>query len=342
MRNPLKLALLAGCIFILMMGSGAIAQEQGYTIYFQSDREGDTAVYSLEGDEAVRVSELKSEHPSVTADGSLLFYTRFVDTSWGKFWNVFYFRNGQEEKLSTNEIIDEFEPVVSRDGTVAAFTTRRDSNLEIITVPIIEEHGLNELDHRITANVKPDEQPALATGDQWVYWTGRTGNHSYIFRAPGGGGGDVERISEEGMVWQEHPSVSADNRYVVYAAVVADETPEPGSETTESAREPSGMGEDATEGEEGVVENVVEEGLDIQRPEGNSDIYILDRTTGERTRLTSDPSWEGNPCISADGRKIVFTSDRDGNNEIYIMNRDGSGLERLTNSEADDDFAAIS
>jgi TolB protein len=33
---------------------------------------------------------------------------------------------------------------------------------------------------------------------------------------------------------------------------------------------------------------------------------------------------------SPDGRRIAFTSGRDGNSEIYIVNDDGSGLLRLT------------
>jgi TolB protein len=35
---------------------------------------------------------------------------------------------------------------------------------------------------------------------------------------------------------------------------------------------------------------------------------------------------------SPDGRKLAFTSDRDGNAEVYTINSDGSGLRRLTNN----------
>ena len=41
------------------------------------------------------------------------------------------------------------------------------------------------------------------------------------------------------------------------------------------------------------------------------------------------------PSLSPDGRKIAFTSDRDGNPEIYVMNADGGRLRRLTNSISD-------
>jgi TolB protein len=39
---------------------------------------------------------------------------------------------------------------------------------------------------------------------------------------------------------------------------------------------------------------------------------------------------------SPDGRRLAFTSNRDGNAELYVMNRDGSGLRRLTSHPAID------
>ena len=339
MRMYPRIALLAAVMAACILFSGdALAQGRTYTVYFESDRDGESAVYRLEGADTVRVTELRAQHPSVTADNSMVFYTRFVETSWGKFWNIFCMLDGQEIKLTTNEIYDELEPVISRDGTFAAYTTMRVGNLEIITLPI-EPHGVNELQYRVTSNEKPDEEPALASGDKWVYWTGRTGNYSYIFRAPGRGG-DAERVSGVGTVWEEHPSVCAANRYMVYSAVTQEAPPEAGqgsTETQESAVQATESGGALMNGElkfEGTGEAP-------KASEGNSDIWILDQTTGERTRLTTDPSWEGHPCISADSEMIVFTSDRDGNYEIYIMNRDGTGLRRLTNNEAVDDFATI-
>lgn len=47
---------------------------------------------------------------------------------------------------------------------------------------------------------------------------------------------------------------------------------------------------------------------------------------------------DGMPDFSPDGRRIVFTSNRDRQGEIYVMNRDGSGVRRLTR-RAGDDFA---
>ena len=51
---------------------------------------------------------------------------------------------------------------------------------------------------------------------------------------------------------------------------------------------------------------------------------------GKQRRLTPDRSYDSAPAWSPNGRRIAFTSDRDGNDEIYVMNADGSKQRRLT------------
>jgi Tol biopolymer transport system component len=48
------------------------------------------------------------------------------------------------------------------------------------------------------------------------------------------------------------------------------------------------------------------------------------------------------PRVSPDGKRIAFTSYRDGNAEIYLMNADGGAVTRLTNSAGDDEAASWS
>lgn len=54
-----------------------------------------------------------------------------------------------------------------------------------------------------------------------------------------------------------------------------------------------------------------------------------------RVNLTRHPSEDVDPHWSADGRRIVFASNRDGNYEIFTMNGDGSGVTQLTSSSVD-------
>ena len=56
-------------------------------------------------------------------------------------------------------------------------------------------------------------------------------------------------------------------------------------------------------------------------------------------RLTDSPKQDIRPRWSPDGRRIAFTSNRDGNYEIYVVAPDGSGLTRITNHVEQDDYA---
>lgn len=56
----------------------------------------------------------------------------------------------------------------------------------------------------------------------------------------------------------------------------------------------------------------------------------------EKKRITNNPAVDVFSSWSPDGRKIAFTSERDGNDEIYVMNANGSGRKRLTNNPARD------
>lgn len=68
----------------------------------------------------------------------------------------------------------------------------------------------------------------------------------------------------------------------------------------------------------------------------NTDIYVLDLTTRNLTRVTDSPEKDSAPSWSRDGTKIAFESFRDGNLEIYLTNADGSNTTRLTNDPAGD------
>lgn len=71
--------------------------------------------------------------------------------------------------------------------------------------------------------------------------------------------------------------------------------------------------------------------------EGNFDIFIMDVDGGNLKRITSAKKANGkaanneDPSFSADGRYLVYTSDRTGKNQIYISSLDGAEERRVTN-----------
>jgi TolB protein len=77
---------------------------------------------------------------------------------------------------------------------------------------------------------------------------------------------------------------------------------------------------------------------------GDYEIYTMRARGDGLRRLTTAPGVDADPTWSRDGRKILFTSERDHPNadpakitsEIYVMNADGSGQTRLTTNEVED------
>jgi TolB protein len=60
------------------------------------------------------------------------------------------------------------------------------------------------------------------------------------------------------------------------------------------------------------------------------DIFAADADGKNLRRLTSAPGYDAEATMSTDGRKIVFTSVRDGDLDIYTMDADGRNVKRLT------------
>lgn len=60
------------------------------------------------------------------------------------------------------------------------------------------------------------------------------------------------------------------------------------------------------------------------------DIYTAKRDGSDLKRLTNPPGYDAEATITRDGKKIVFTSTRNGDIDIYTMNADGSNVKQLT------------
>lgn len=67
-------------------------------------------------------------------------------------------------------------------------------------------------------------------------------------------------------------------------------------------------------------------------PKSGEEIFIMNVDGSGITPISNSAGDERDPCWSPDGKRIVFTSERDGNSEIYLMNADGTEQIRLTDT----------
>jgi Tol biopolymer transport system component len=73
-----------------------------------------------------------------------------------------------------------------------------------------------------------------------------------------------------------------------------------------------------------------------------STLFFANADGSDERPLLPNSGFDYNASFSADGKWIVFTSERGGSADIYRVHPDGSGLERLTDDSAYDDQAALS
>jgi Tol biopolymer transport system component/Flp pilus assembly protein TadD len=80
---------------------------------------------------------------------------------------------------------------------------------------------------------------------------------------------------------------------------------------------------------------IVYTGCDYRTLPARCGLFLISAEPGPQTpqQLTTDSS---DSAPAASGSRIAFMSERDGNWEIYVVNDAGSGLKRLTNSNAND------
>lgn len=76
--------------------------------------------------------------------------------------------------------------------------------------------------------------------------------------------------------------------------------------------------------------------------EASYEIFAANSDGSDLNQLTSRPGYDAEATLSRDGKKIVFTSMRDGDLDLYSMNADGSDVRRLTSEPGYDGGAFFS
>lgn len=66
-------------------------------------------------------------------------------------------------------------------------------------------------------------------------------------------------------------------------------------------------------------------------PLGRFELFTVKRDGSDLRQLTNNGAYNAEATVSADGKRVIFTSTRDGDVELYTMNVDGSDIRRVTN-----------
>lgn len=72
------------------------------------------------------------------------------------------------------------------------------------------------------------------------------------------------------------------------------------------------------------------------------DLFIADADGGNVRQITNEKGYDAEATISTDGRKVVFTSVRNGDLDIYTMDADGKNVRQVTNEPGYDGGAFFS
>jgi Tol biopolymer transport system component len=195
---------------------------------------------------------------------------------------------------------------------VAACATQQSATLTPVTDPIESRHFSNV--RRLTNGGENAEAYFSADGSKLIFQStrdGRTCDQQYTMNIDGT---DVHRVSN-GQGKTTCGYFTDGDRRILFASTHAADTACP------PRPDPS----------QGYVW-----GLDP------FDIYVANADGSALTRLTNYGVYTAEGTLSPDGKRIVFTSLKDGDLDIYTMNVDGTDMKKLTNTPGYDGGAFFS
>jgi TolB protein len=65
----------------------------------------------------------------------------------------------------------------------------------------------------------------------------------------------------------------------------------------------------------------------------NSEVFVANLDGTGMKNLTNNPTFEGWPAWSPDGKRIAFAGNRNGIYQLFVMNADGSDVRLVANTE---------
>ena len=194
---------------------------------------------------------------------------------------------------------------------------------------------------RLTYDPSNDFEPALSPDGQTVVFISDRAGQPDVFRIPLTGGRPTN-LTQTPSAQEDTPVFSPDGSTIAFAS---DRTGDWNIYLMDTDGTNVRPALDGYTGTDELHPAFTPDGLTLvfssNRADGNWDIYTATIGSSTWVRLTTDPAADRFPNLSADGRTLVFRSERDGNSEIYLMNVDGSNLRRVTDNPAFDGYPSI-
>lgn len=279
-------------------GSGGSAPRPATDrIVFQSDRDGASRLYQMNGDgtgAAVLTPTLpQAQEPAFSPDGRrVAFASRTGAGSTTSEIFVINLDGSGIRQLTTNAFVDD-KPSWSPDGQTLAFRSTRpdvqnNQTFQNTDIYLIDADGTNE--RRLTTNAGLDRQPAFAPDGRVVFSQEVSGAGPGILR--------ISRIRTDGTGLEVlsdgpsdiRPAVSPDGSRIAF----------------------------------------------VSNRDGDQELYVMDSAGNDETRITNSPGIDIGPAWSPDSRRLVFSSARSGNTELYVQTVGDSDATQLTDNNATD------
>lgn len=291
---------------------------------------------------------------SLTAKLVITTFIFFVGcASLGKYWRLTTVPQESGFKLTKitekEDLLDTEQPfAINKEETKIAFTSWKSGNGDIYIKSLKGGKGITQRTLRRELEVQPNFSP---DGTQLVFCANRyDGWHIYLIAAEGGSA--IKQITTTSPRYAYYPSFSPDGSKILFYSKEYSYNTQKGKwewsgSTIWTYDIANGM---LTQWTSGVLPKFTPDGEKIIFKRQNSSdkyygLWMLDLKTGAETHIIGGTDFGIYSFdISSDGKKIVFSSDKDTkdssnerkNTNLWVVNIDGTELTQLTFHPSDD------